>query len=41
VARTQKGKGVSFMESAPRKWHVGFLGTADRARAIAEIEERL
>lgn len=41
VARTLKGKGVSFMESAPRKWHVGFLGTQDRDRAIAEIKERL
>ena len=41
VARTLKGKGVSFMESAPRKWHVGFLGTADRDRAISEIKERL
>ena len=41
VTRTLKGKGVSFMEAAPRKWHVGFLGTEDRARAIAEIKERL
>ena len=41
VARTLKGKGVSFMESAPRKWHVGFLGTADRARAVDEIKARL
>ncbi|MDP6978539.1 MAG: transketolase [Myxococcota bacterium] len=41
VARTLKGKGVSFMEAEPRKWHVGFLGTADRARAIDEIKERL
>lgn len=41
VARTLKGKGVSFMESAPRKWHVGFLGSKDRAQAVAEIKERL
>ncbi|SCW75733.1 transketolase [Sphingobium faniae] len=33
VARTLKGKGVSFMEETPRKWHLGFLGSEDRARA--------
>jgi len=41
VARTLKGKGVSFMESAPRKWHVGFMGTRDREQAISEIKGRL
>ena len=40
IARTTKGKGVSFMESDPG-WHLGYLGAADRVRAIAEIEERL
>ncbi len=41
VARTVKGKGVSFMEQEPRKWHLGFLGSEDRIRAAAEIRERL
>jgi transketolase len=36
VARTVKGKGVSFMEAAP-EWHLGFLGPADRAVAEAEL----
>ena len=40
VARTVKGKGVSFMESDPG-WHLGYLGEADRVRAVAEIEGRL
>lgn len=41
VARTQKGKGVSFMELAPRDWHLGHLGPQDQQRAAAEIERRL
>ena len=36
VARTIKGKGVSFMESDPG-WHLGYLGRDDRARALAEL----
>jgi transketolase len=40
VARTVKGKGVSFMEHAP-EWHIGYLGPDDRARAVAEIEARI
>lgn len=40
VARTTKGKGVSFMESDPG-WHLGYLGPQDRERAVAEIEGRL
>lgn len=40
IARTRKGKGVSFMESSPY-WHLGYLGSADKARAIEEIEGRL
>ena len=40
VARTTKGKGVSFMESDPG-WHLGYLGSEDRLRAVAEIEARL
>lgn len=39
VARTVKGKGVSFMEHHPG-WHLGFLGEADRQQAEAEIRER-
>ena len=37
VARTAKGKGVSFMEESPREWHLGFLGPNDRERAENEI----
>ncbi|APW72100.1 transketolase [Sphingopyxis granuli] len=40
VARTKKGKGVGFMETTPY-WHLGFLGPADKAVAVAEIQERL
>jgi len=39
VARTQKGKGVSFMEKNPY-WHLGYLGPTDKAVAVAEITER-
>ncbi len=40
VARTTKGKGVSFMES-DAGWHLGYLGAEDRVRAVDEIEARL
>jgi transketolase len=40
VARTKKGKGLKFMEETPF-WHLGFLGPADKAAAIAEIEQRM
>jgi transketolase len=40
VARTKKGKGVRFMEVSPY-WHLGYLGPADKAVAIAEIEGRI
>jgi len=39
VARTLKGKGVSFMEANPRDWHLGILGPEDYERARAEIME--
>lgn len=41
VARTLKGKGVSFMEASPREWHLGFLGPEDRQRAEQEIRSRM
>lgn len=41
VARTLKGKGVSFMEASPREWHMGFMGPADRQKAEQEIRERM
>ena len=41
VARTLKGKGVSFMEESPREWHLGFLGPDDRQRAENEIRSRM
>lgn len=37
LADTVAGKGVSFMEGT-WQWHLGFLGPADRDRALAEIE---
>lgn len=40
VARTRKGKGVQFMETTPY-WHLGYLGPADKAAAIAEIQARI
>ena len=39
IARTVKGKGVSFMESDPG-WHLGYLGAEDRERAVAELDAR-
>lgn len=40
LARTVKGKGVSFMETTPY-WHLGYLGPADRQSAIDEITARM
>ena len=40
IARTKKGKGVSFLETSPH-WHLGFLGPKDKARAVEEIEKRV
>jgi len=37
LADTIAGRGVGFMEHA-WQWHLGFLGPADRDRALAEIE---
>jgi transketolase len=37
IADTIAGRGVGFMEHA-WQWHLGFLGPADRDRALAEIE---
>lgn len=39
VARTLKGKGISFMETSPREWHLGALGPQDLERARQEILE--
>lgn len=36
IARTLKGKGVSYMESEPG-WHLGYLDPVDAQSAIAEI----
>lgn len=40
IAKTLKGKGVSYMETEPG-WHLGYLTPADAARAVKEIEERV
>ena len=37
IARTSKGKGVSYMETEPG-WHLGYLDPEDGRRAIEEIE---
>lgn len=37
IARTIKGKGVSYMETEPG-WHLGYLAPEDEARAIAELK---
>jgi transketolase len=37
IARTVKGKGVSYMEEEPG-WHLGYLDHIDAEAAIAEIE---
>lgn len=39
IAKTVKGKGVSYMETEPG-WHLGYLDPEDGARARAEIEGR-
>jgi transketolase len=39
VARTVKGKGVSYMELS-RTWHLGYLAPDDAAAAIVEIDQR-
>ncbi len=39
LARTVKGKGVSYMELS-RTWHIGFLDPDDAALAVAEIDQR-
>lgn len=39
VARTLKGKGISFMEDSPREWHLGALSGADLEQAKREIRE--
>lgn len=39
VARTVKGKGISFMEASPREWHLGALSGEDLERARREIRE--
>lgn len=39
IARTIKGKGVSFMESE-FGWHLGWLAPGDEANVIAELEGR-
>ncbi|MDG3008946.1 transketolase [Rhodococcus sp. D2-41] len=41
VARTQKGRGVSIMEQAPRAWHVGCLTPEQREAAVAEVTTRM
>jgi transketolase len=40
IARTTKGKGVSFMEDVG-KWHHGVPDDEEYARAVAEIDERI
>jgi transketolase len=39
LARTVKGKGVSYMELS-RTWHIGYLSPEDSAAAVAEIDQR-
>lgn len=39
IAKTLKGKGVSYMETEPG-WHLGYLAPEDAERAIAEIKSR-
>jgi len=39
VARTVKGKGVSYMELS-RTWHIGYLTPEDSALATREIDQR-
>lgn len=37
IARTSKGRGVSYMEAEPG-WHLGYLDPSDAEKAIAEIK---
>jgi transketolase len=39
IARTSKGKGVSYMENEPG-WHLGYLAPEDARRAVEEIMSR-
>jgi len=39
IARTLKGKGVSYMETEPG-WHLGYLDPTDAEAAVAEIKSR-
>jgi transketolase len=39
IARTVKGKGVSYMELS-RTWHIGYLSPDDSAAAVKEIDQR-
>jgi transketolase len=36
IARTVKGKGISYMETEPG-WHLGYLAPEDAARAVEEL----
>ncbi|MFG5864150.1 transketolase [Metapseudomonas sp. CR1201] len=40
IARTLKGKGVSYMETEPG-WHLGYLDPQDAQRAIEEIKSKV
>jgi len=40
IAKTIKGKGVTYMETEPG-WHLGYLTPADAQRAIDEIKSRV
>ena len=39
IARTVKGKGISYMETEPG-WHLGYLAPEDEARAIEELRTK-
>lgn len=39
IARTIKGKGISYMETEPG-WHLGYLAPEDEARAIQELRAK-
>jgi transketolase len=39
IAKTVKGKGVSYMETEPG-WHLGYLDPEDAKRAVEEVETR-
>lgn len=40
IARTIKGKGISYMETEPG-WHLGYLAPEDEALAVAELKARV